>query len=88
MSTREQYLAKRVSALDALRVVRDGDFIIVPTGVGEPPTLLAALSERRREFQGVTVVQILAMRPFAYIDPTTAAHVRHGKRPSATMWPT
>jgi acyl-CoA hydrolase len=77
MSVREQYRAKRVAALDALRVVRDGDCIIVPTGVGEPPTLLAALSERRREFYDVKVAQILAMRAFAYIDPTTAAHVRH-----------
>jgi len=77
MSVREQYLAKRVAALDALRFVRDGDFIIVPTGVGEPPALLAALSERRREFHGVAVAQILAMRPFAYIDPTTAENVRH-----------
>jgi acyl-CoA hydrolase len=68
---------KRTSAADAVRQVRDGDFIIVPTGVGEPPTLLAALSEQRREFHDVKVAQILAMRKYAYIDPLTANHVRH-----------
>jgi acyl-CoA hydrolase len=57
--------------------VRNGDMIIVPTGVGEPPALLEALSEQRRDFRDVKVAQILAMRKYAYIDPETVAHVRH-----------
>ena len=65
-----------------MRQVRDGDFIIVPTGVGEPPTLLEALSEQRREFHDVKVAQILAIRKFAYIDPATADHARRLSRPS------
>ena len=67
----------RRSAADAVALVRDGDSIIVPTGVGEPPALLAALSERRRSLHGVRVSQILAMRPYAYLDPATVDHVRH-----------
>ncbi len=77
MSAHSQYLEKRVSAADAVRRVRDGDFIIVPTGVGEPPTLLAALSEQRLDFHDVKVAQILAMRKYGYIDPATTEHVRH-----------
>jgi len=77
MSIHDQYLQKRLSAADAVRQVRDGDFIIVPTGVGEPPSLLAALSEQRRDFHDVKVAQILAVRPYAYIDPATVEHVRH-----------
>ena len=77
MSFHESYLQKRRSAPDALRLVRSGDFIIVPTGVGEPPTLLTALSEQRRDFHDVKVAQILAMRKYAYIDRATADHVRH-----------
>jgi acyl-CoA hydrolase len=57
--------------------VRNGDLVIVPTGVGEPPTLLEARSEQHRDFHGVKVAQILAMRKFGYIDPATAEHVRH-----------
>jgi len=38
MSNQDLNLTKRMSAADAVDVVRDGDFIIVPTGVGEPPT--------------------------------------------------
>ena len=77
MSIQDLYLAKRVSAADAMRQVRNGDFIIVPTGVGEPPSLLHALSEQRRDFRDVKVAQILAMRKYAYIDPATTEHVRH-----------
>ena len=71
------YLQKRTSATDAMRHVRNGDSIIVPTGVGEPPALLSALSEQRRNFQDVKVAQILAVRKYGYFDPETAHHVRH-----------
>ena len=72
-----RYQQCRRSAADAVSRVRDGDTIIVPTGVGEPPALLTALSERRQSLQGVTVSQILAMRKYDYLDPATAANVRH-----------
>jgi acyl-CoA hydrolase len=77
MSNQQTYLQKRVSPADAVRQVRNGDSIIVPTGVGEPPSLLTALSDQRRDFRGVKVLQILAMRKYGYIDPETAQHVRH-----------
>jgi acyl-CoA hydrolase len=77
MSVQSQYLEKRVAAADAVRLVRDGDFIIVPTGVGEPPTLLTALSEQRLQFNDVKVAQILAVRKYGYIDQATTEHVRH-----------
>lgn len=69
--------SKRCTAAEAVRLVRDGDMIIVPTGAGEPPTLLHELSAQRRNFHGVQVAQILAMRKYAYFDPETAHHVRH-----------
>ena len=77
MTTQALYLQKRMSAADAVRQVRNGDFIIVPTGVGEPPTLLTALSEQRLDFQDVKVAQILAMRKYRYLDPETTQHIRH-----------
>lgn len=77
MSFEQLYLQKRTSAADAVRQVRNGDFIIVPTGVGEPPALLTALSEQRLNFHDVKVGQILAIRKYAYIDPATTEHVRH-----------
>ena len=77
MSFQTLYQSKRVTPEDALDQLRNGDFIIVPTGVGEPPTLLTALSEQRRRFRDIKVAQILAVRKFGYFDPETADHVRH-----------
>lgn len=77
MSLQQSYLQKRLSATDAVRLLRNGDFIISPTGVGEAPTLLTALSEQRHDFRDVKVAQILAMRKYAYLDPQTVDHVRH-----------
>lgn len=77
MSVQEQYQRKRTSAAEAVRLVNDGDMIIVPTGVGEPPQLLTALSEQRRDFRDVKVAQILAIRKFGYFDAETAGNVRH-----------
>jgi acyl-CoA hydrolase len=74
---RTLYESKLCSSDDALRHVKDGDFIIVPSGVGEPPTLLTALSEQRHRFRGVKVAQILAMRKYGYFDCDTVEHVRH-----------
>ena len=77
MSMREKYQQKRMSASDAVRQVKNGDMIVVPTGVGEPPALLTALSEQRRDFRGVQVAQILPLRKYGYFDPETVEHVRH-----------
>jgi acyl-CoA hydrolase len=77
MSVQDLYQQKHATADDAISQVNNGDVIIVPTGVGEPPTLLTALSEQRRRFRDVKVAQILAVRKYGYIDPETVDHVRH-----------
>jgi acyl-CoA hydrolase len=77
MTPQKLYQQKRMTPTEAVRLVRNGDTIIVPTGVGEPPALLTALSEQRRDFTDVKVSQILAMRKYDYIDPQTVDHVRH-----------
>jgi acyl-CoA hydrolase len=77
MSVEQLYAQKKMTATDVVSLVKDGDHIIVPTGVGEPPTLLAALSEQRLRLHDVKVAQILAVRKYGYIDPDTVDHVRH-----------
>jgi acyl-CoA hydrolase len=73
----QMYQSKRGSALDALDHLLDGDMIIVPTGVGEPPTLLQALSEQYQRFSDIKVAQILAMRKYGYFEQACRPHVRH-----------
>lgn len=77
MSVQSLYQQKRMSPADAIAVVQNGDTIVVPTGVGEPPALLTALSEARRSYREVKVSQILPLRKYGYIDPETQENVRH-----------
>lgn len=66
-----------MSAADAISVIMNGDTIVVPTAVGEPPALLTALSAARRNFRNVRVSQILPVRKYDYFDPETTDHIRH-----------
>jgi acyl-CoA hydrolase len=77
MQVQDMYNSKKTTANDALRHLRDGDTIIVPTGVGEAPALMTALSDQRRNFRDIKVAQILAVRKYGYFDPETAENVRH-----------
>ena len=76
-SIADQYASKRTSPQDAASHVNNNDYIVVPSGVGEPPALLTALSDRRHSLQNVVVSQILALRKYAYLDPATTANIRH-----------
>ncbi|QRX83039.1 acetyl-CoA hydrolase/transferase family protein [Glaciimonas sp. PAMC28666] len=77
MSFNKKYQEKCLSAEDAVGLVNNGDTIVVPTASAEPPKLLTALSEQRRDFHDVRVSQILPLRKFGYFDPETTQHVRH-----------
>ena len=77
MSNQEQYRQKCRAPHEAVDHVRDGDVIVVPTGAAEPPALLHALSQRRREFHGVRVAQILPIGRYGYFDRETVENVRH-----------
>ena len=77
MSVQTLYQQKRMSAADAIGLVKNGDTIVIPTAVGEPPALLTALSEVRRSLRDVQVAQILPVRKYGYFDPETTEHVRH-----------
>jgi acyl-CoA hydrolase len=76
-SVRSRYDAVRREPDEAVRLVRDGDTVVVPIAAGEPPALLHALSAARRDFHDVTVFHMLPVTQPAYLDPETRHHVRH-----------
>jgi len=77
MSFEQTYKEKRMAAADAVQLVENNDTIVVATAVGEPPTLLIALSEQRHAIKGVRVSQILPIKKYAYYDPSTVENIRH-----------
>ena len=66
-----------MSAAEAVGVIMNGDTVVIPTAVGEPPALLTALSGMRREFRNVQISQILPVRKYGYFDPETAENIAH-----------
>jgi len=77
MLVQTMYRERRLEPAEAARVVRDGETVVVPIAAGEPPALLRALAERRRDLRGVTVFQLLPLRGAEYFDPDTTDRVRH-----------
>ena len=75
-SAAELYRQKRTTADQAVRHVRDGDAIVVPTAAAEPPVLLKALSDARMSFKDVSVSSILPMRKLDYMSEESFPHVR------------
>ncbi|KIL78989.1 acetyl-CoA hydrolase/transferase family protein [Bacillus badius] len=62
MTNEEQYRKKWTTAEEAVRLIEEGDDIIVPLIAGEPPALLAAL-EQREDLKRNRLFQMLTSRP-------------------------
>lgn len=77
MNASTDYANKTTTPHDAVSLVSNGEAIVIPTGVGEPGALLAALSDRRRELTDVTVSQILPLKVHEYFDKSSQDSVRH-----------
>lgn len=71
------YNSKKMVAEEAITLIKNGNYICVPTGVGEPPVLLRALSAARRNYRDVKIMQILSIQKYDYFDFETAEHIRH-----------
>ncbi|MGC8229209.1 acetyl-CoA hydrolase/transferase family protein [Pseudobacillus badius] len=62
MTNEEQYRKKWTTAEEAVRLIEEGDDIIVPLIAGEPPALLAAL-DQREDLKKNRLFQMLTSRP-------------------------
>jgi len=71
----ELYKERLRSAEEAIKLVQDGDTIVV--SIGEPPALLRTLADHRREFKGVCLTQIFGILKFGYYDPETVENISH-----------
>lgn len=77
MSVRSEYERRRTDPGEAVKLIRDGDTIVAPIGAAEPADLFAALSARRDDLRGVTVMQLLPTGHHSYLDPDGTDRIRH-----------
>jgi 4-hydroxybutyrate CoA-transferase len=74
----DEYVRKRVSAAEAVAVVKSGDTIYVQSNTGTPQRLVQALVDRRASLESVRVVHILVVgTELPYIVPGMEKHFRH-----------
>ena len=81
LAWQETYAAKLVTAQEAVKAVRDGDFVVFPLGTGGESTSLGlALAGRMQELKGVAVFHAVANAPYPWFQgsgqPDAAFDVR------------
>lgn len=70
-----EYLEKLCSPEEAVQVVKSGDHLCFPLGVGEPTLFVKALAARKRELEGVVVNQQHHLCP-DYFTEDSIPHIR------------
>ena len=68
---------KLVSAEEALKSVKSGDFVYVHPGCAAPQRLLDALTARWQELTDVKIMHLMAMSKADYVKPEMAGHFKH-----------
>jgi acetyl-CoA hydrolase len=73
----DEYKRKRVSAEEALKVVKSGDRVYIHAGCAEPEHLVRVLTARKDELENVEIVHLLTVGAADYVKPEMAGHFRH-----------
>lgn len=74
-SFEQEYRQKRCTPAEAASVVRSGDHLCFPLGVGEPTLFVKALAARKRELEGVVVNQQHHLCP-DYFTEDSVPHIK------------
>lgn len=73
----EQYRSKKVTAEQALKVVRSGMRVYIQPGCAEPEDLVHALIARAPELEDVEIVHMMTLGNADYVKPEMEGHFRH-----------
>jgi acetyl-CoA hydrolase len=76
MAWLSQYEPKKVSAEEALGVLRSGHRIFVTGNASVPQRLVEALNQRALELSGLMLIQVLVIGKADYVRPELAPHLR------------
>jgi 4-hydroxybutyrate CoA-transferase len=77
MDWKQQFAARRMSADEAVGLIRSGDRVVVGHAVAEPSHLLAALVAARESFRDVEIVHMVCMGKGEYCLSGMEPHFRH-----------
>jgi acetyl-CoA hydrolase len=71
-----QYVPKKVSAVEALKGLKDGYRIFVTGNASLPQRVMDAFNQRAMELRDLKIIQVLTIGKADYVQPEMADHVR------------
>ncbi|RME01598.1 MAG: 4-hydroxybutyrate CoA-transferase, partial [Calditrichaeota bacterium] len=77
MSWMNDYQAKRVTAEEAVKIIKSNDTVYIQPGCAEPEQLVRAMVARAPELENVKVIHLLTAGTADYVKPEMAPHFRH-----------
>ncbi|MDR2355661.1 MAG: 4-hydroxybutyrate CoA-transferase [Clostridiales Family XIII bacterium] len=76
MDWRELYKAKLCTADAAVKRIKSGDTVVLAHCVGEPPTLVEAMTQNAAQYENVEIKHMVSLGPGAYAAPGMEKHFR------------
>lgn len=76
MDWQAEYASKRVSACEALQVLKDGYRLFVTGNCSVPQVIMEALNDRIPELRGLSLIQVLTFGKAEYVRPEFSDHLR------------
>ncbi|WP_265459907.1 acetyl-CoA hydrolase/transferase family protein [Enterococcus sp. HY326] len=70
-------MSKYVTAEEAVKVIKDGDSVVIGLGCGEPSAVIREFGKRIPELKNVVTSQMLPLGTSPYSQPEAIGHVRH-----------
>jgi 4-hydroxybutyrate CoA-transferase len=73
----EKYQSRKMSAAEAVKIIKSGDRVNVQPGCATPTALTNAMVDRASELENVEVMHLLTMGAAPYLDPKYEGSFRH-----------
>lgn len=77
MEWKETYKDKITDAAEAIRAIRNGDYVIFSHAAGVPQEVTRELMAHKEDFRDVRIYHMLSIGPGEYLAPEAEGHFRH-----------
>ncbi len=77
MSWKEIYQQRCTSAENAIKSIKNGDYVVFADAAGIPQTIAKALVENKNNYKDVSIFHMVGLGPGEYMNPEMEGHFRH-----------
>ncbi len=77
MDWKEQYKDRIVTAAEAVKLIKDGDYVVCSHAAANPQVIMREMVAQKEKFHGVHIYHMLPLGYGDYLLPENAEHFRH-----------